>query len=190
MNNSVASRSGIQHLQQVPLFCRISDRIIDVLTRFFLGLAALCVLGALCVIAYSVVCRYLLNQPSLWVDEVVGYLVLGIVMFGCSAALREGRHIGVDLLTERLRGKWRTLATAWGHASVLAVAIFLVSNGWQTAQFSREMDIVSNGHLELPMFWLQMLMPLGGGMLALVSLDSLLRLACGLAPRTSTQGAH
>ncbi|MCY1378449.1 Tripartite ATP-independent periplasmic transporter, DctQ component [compost metagenome] len=134
---------------------------------------------ALALIGYSVVVRYFLGQPSLWIDEVVSFLVVAIVMFGVASALREGRHIGVDLLTERLGSRGRRMAKAWSMLTVLSLSVFLVFNGWETAAFSREIGQVSQGHLELPMFWLQLMIPFGGLMLALTAFDALLQLACG-----------
>ncbi|MCO7642847.1 TRAP transporter small permease [Pseudomonas sp. S 311-6] len=173
-----------------PLSCRVSAAVVAQMARISLALAALCVLVAMGLIAYSVVFRYILGTPSLWVDEVVGYLVLGTVMFGAAAALRDGSHIGVDLLTSSLNGRARRWARSWSHLVVLAVSLFLVVNGWQTAMFSRDIGIVSNGYVAVPMYWLQLMMPLGGLMLLVVAINALLRLACGLDDGQTNKGAH
>jgi TRAP-type C4-dicarboxylate transport system permease small subunit len=50
-----------------------------------------------------------------------------------------------------------------------------VVNGWRTAMFSRSLGIVAEGRIEIPVFWLQLLLPLGGLLLALAALEALLR---------------
>ncbi|HJS38735.1 MAG TPA: TRAP transporter small permease subunit [Burkholderiales bacterium] len=94
----------------------------------------------------------------------------------------RGEHIGVDLLASRLSARARRWADAWAALAALAAALVLVVNGWSTAMFSRQLGIVAEGNVEIPVFWVQLFLPLGGLMMALVALESLARLAAGAAP--------
>ncbi|MDV7212903.1 TRAP transporter small permease [Azotobacter beijerinckii] len=179
MNSKSLCLDGSPEALALPAACRVFNCTVFAIFAAAMAVSALCVLVALAVIAYSVVVRYFLGEPSLWVDEVVGYLVVAIVMFGVASALREGRHIGVDLLTERLGPRGRRLAEAWSMLSVLALAVFLIANGWETAMFSKSIEMVSQGYLEVPLYALQLLIPFGGCLLALAAVDALLRLAFG-----------
>lgn len=162
-----------------PAFCRIFSAVVTGLFSISMALSAACVLVALALIGYSVVVRYFLGEPSLWIDEVVSFLVIAIVMFGAACALREGRHIGVDLVTEMMSPRLQRWAQIWSMSVVLVLSVFLIVNGWQTAMFSKSIGMVTQGYLELPLYHLQLLIPLGGFLLALAAVDSLLRLACG-----------
>lgn len=179
MNTKQAYLSSQMNEIKLPAFCRIFSAAVAGLFTVAMALSAVCVLVALALIGYSVVVRYFVGAPSLWIDEVVGFLVVGIVMFGAACALREGRHIGVDLVTELMSPRWQRWAQIWSMAVVLVLSIFLIVNGWQTAMFSKSIGMVTQGYLELPMYQLQLLIPLGGALLALAAIDSLLRLACG-----------
>lgn len=170
-----------------PAFCRIFSTAVAALFTFAMALSAICVLVALALIGYSIVVRYFVGAPSLWIDEVVGFLVVGIVMFGAACALREGRHIGVDLITEMMSPRWQRWAQVWSMSVVLVLSVFLIVNGWQTAMFSKSIGMVTQGYLELPLYQLQLLIPLGGFLLALAAIDSLLRLACGAAAFVAQQ---
>ena len=55
-------------------------------------------------VAYAVVMRYVFNSAPTWVDDSVGFILVGIVMLGAATTLRQGGHINVDMLTERLGG--------------------------------------------------------------------------------------
>jgi TRAP-type C4-dicarboxylate transport system permease small subunit len=48
--------------------------------------------------------------------------------------------------------------------------------------FSRTLGIVAEGNVEIPVYWVQLLLPLGGLMMALVALEALARIAAGAPP--------
>lgn len=138
------------------------------------------VLVALALISWAVVMRYALNSAPIWVDEFVGLLLVGIVMLATGESLRKGEHFGVDILTCRLKGRARTVASAWSSIAVLAAAAILVINGWQAAMFSRTLGVLTEGHLEWPIYLLMLFLPLGGLLLAVNAIEALLRLGFGL----------
>ncbi|MBY5925165.1 MULTISPECIES: TRAP transporter small permease [unclassified Halomonas] len=159
--------------------CRWISPLVTAITTLFMALSAVGVLAAMLLIGYSVIARYLLGSPSLWVDDVVTFVLVGIVMCATASALREGRHLGVDLMTERLGQGHRRWVQAWSMIAVLVVAVFLVVDGWQTAMFSRMLGMTTIGYVQIPLYLLQLMIPFGGAMLAMVALESLLRLAGG-----------
>jgi TRAP-type C4-dicarboxylate transport system permease small subunit len=137
---------------------------------------------SLALIAWAVVMRYALNRPPAWVDDAVGFLLVGIVMLAAAQVLRRGEHISVDLLASRLSPRARRWADAWAALAALAAGLVLAANGWSTAMFSRSLGIVAEGNVEIPVFWVQLALPLGGAMMALVALESLARHAAGEPP--------
>lgn len=160
-------------------------RLLGALTRAAVAVSAAGVLVSLALIAWAVVMRYAFNRPPAWVDDAVGFLLVGIVMLAAAQVLRRGEHIGVDLLAARLSPRARRWADAWAALAALAAALVLVVNGWSTAMFSRQLGIVAEGNVEIPVFWVQLFLPLGGAMLAVVALESLARLAAGSPPAES-----
>lgn len=171
-------------------FAQALDRLIGAVCLAGAALAALLVLGSLGLVGYSVLMRYFLNRPIPWVDELVGYLLVGLVMLAAADALRRGEHIAVDLMTGRLGPRGRQVSEAVGLVAVLAVGIALVIGGWQTAAFSALLGIRSTGYLAMPIHLPQALIPVGGGLLSLAALAGLLRLATGLpaVPETGKAG--
>jgi TRAP-type C4-dicarboxylate transport system permease small subunit len=137
---------------------------------------------SLALIAWAVVMRYAFNRPPAWVDDAVGFLLVGIVMLAAAQVLRRGEHISVDLLASRLSPRSRPWADAWAALAALTAGLVLAANGWSTAMFSRSLGIVAEGNVEIPVFWVQLALPLGGAMMALVALESLARLAAGEPP--------
>src|SRR5689334_2965974 len=135
---------------------RTFERIVAAITWIATALSATGVLAALAFVAYGVVMRYVFNRAPTWVDDTVGYMLVGIVMLGAASTLRQGAHISVDILTTRLTGKRRRIADAWSMLAVLAFSIVLIVNGWQTVMFDRMLGLNTTGNVEIPVFWLQL----------------------------------
>lgn len=156
------------------------SRVVGLLTTIAMALAAAGLLASLALIGWAVVMRYVFNAAPIWVDEVVGFLLVVIVMLGAAQTLRRGEHIGVDLLVGRLSAPQRRWAQAWGAVAVMGIAAMLVFNGWETAALARTLGLLTEGQLEWPTWWLMLLMPVGGVLLALAALEALWRALAGL----------
>jgi TRAP-type C4-dicarboxylate transport system permease small subunit len=157
-------------------------RAIGWITNAAMALSALGILASLVMVAYAVVMRYVFNSAPTWVDDSVGFTLVGVVMLAAASTLRQGGHISVDMLTDRLGARGKRRAEIWATFSVLLVSLILIVNGWQTAMSSRAIGISTSGNVELPVYLLELLLPLGGVLMLLVSVEGLLRLALGLPP--------
>jgi TRAP-type C4-dicarboxylate transport system permease small subunit len=157
-------------------------RAIRLLTDAAAAAAAASVLVMLALVSYSVGMRYLLNSPKPWVDEVVGFLLVGSVMLAVAEALRRGEHISIDLVTDKLGPRARRAAAVFALLAVLATAAALLWEGWETVAFARMLGLMTDGYVTLPLWTLQLLVPIGGALLLLACLAELLRIAAGLPP--------
>ena len=166
---------------------RLAEQGIVLLCRLGVAMGAILLLISLALVGYSVFMRYFMNQPIVWVDELVGYLLVGLVMLAAGNALIRGEHIAVDLITSRLGPKGQRLSAVAGLIAVLAVGTALLIGGWQTAAFSALLGIRSTGYLDMPIQYPQAFVPLGGAILALAAIAGLLRMARGAPP---TEGGH
>jgi C4-dicarboxylate transporter, DctQ subunit len=145
------------------------------LTDAAAAVAAASVLLSLVLVCYSVAMRYLAGAPEPWVDEMVGYVLVASVMFAIAEALRRGEHISVDLLTQKLGRRAQRGAHVLGLVAVAASAVILVVEGWDMVAFSRMVGIRSVGYLDLPIWTVQAMVPLGGLLLLMAALAELLR---------------
>ncbi len=57
----------------------------------------------------NVVARYLFNYSLIWVEELTQYQMIWIAYLGAGLALREGRHVAVDLIEQFLPPRARRL---------------------------------------------------------------------------------
>lgn len=76
------------------------------------------------IILYAVFMRYVLNAAPSWSEELARYIMVWAAMLAMGIALRQGRHIGLSSLVERLWGKH----TRWAllTADLCTLIFFLV----------------------------------------------------------------
>ena len=157
-------------------------RVVSALSALAMGIAAACLLMSFALIGWAVLMRYAFNAAPVWVDEVVGFALVAIVLLGAAQTLRRDEHIGVDLLVTRLTDAGRRWARIWSALAVGVIAGVLVVNGWGTASLARMLGLLTEGSLEWPTWWLMLLMPIGGALLLLAAIEALWRAAVGLGP--------
>ena len=155
-------------------FLSLLDRSLAVMCSACTGLGAVLVLLMGGVVGYSVVLRYVFNQPQVWTDELVGYWLVLVVMFGAADVLRRGSHIGIDLVTEHMSPRVRRWSEIWGLTAVAFVSIILFASGWEMVAFSLKVDLVSEGYLEMPMWIPQTAVPAGSVLLCIAALHRML----------------
>ena len=98
----------------------IFDRILEAMAA--LGCFLIIVMG--CSITYGVFMRYVFNKASVWVNDLVEYIVLGFTFLGAAYVLRQESHIEVDLIVNRLGLRTRLLMKV--ITSFIGAAIFLI----------------------------------------------------------------
>jgi len=164
----------------VSRFAALLYTLVRRLTDAAAAIGAACVLLTLVLVCYAVGMRYLANQPQSWIDELVGYVLVASVMLAIAEALRKGEHIAVDILTDKLPARGKRIVQLVGMIAVLVTAGLLLLEGWDTAMFSRMLGIRSIGYLDVPIWIVQLLIPLGGLLLLLAAIAELVRVLAGL----------
>jgi len=75
----------------------------------------------------NVVSRYVFNYSIIWVEELTQYQMIWIVYLGAGLALREGRHVAVDLVQDMLPcALRRAMRIAIGVAMLLFLLTLMV----------------------------------------------------------------
>ncbi len=84
----------------------------------------------------NVITRYVFNFSIIWAEEVSQYLMIWIAYLGAGLAMREGRHVAIEILQDRLpRPLGRTLRMAVG-ALVLGFLGVVTVLGFRFAAFA------------------------------------------------------
>ena len=161
---------------------RVYSRVVAALVGAAIVLAGAALLVSFALICWAVVMRYAFNAAPVWVDDVVGFLLVAVVMLSAAQTLRRGEHIGVDLLVARLSSTGRRWALAWAAFATVLISAVLVVKGWDAALFAKTLGLVTEGALEWPSWLLMLFVPLGGVLLLLAALESFWRALAGAPP--------
>jgi len=132
-------------------------------------------LGIIALTQIEVVTRYVLRQPLILCDELGGYSLLAITFLGLAYCAKEKGHIRITFLVERMSAK------ASGRVRVLTLILALIYIGiaskvsWDFLILSVKRGMKSNSWLMTPLYWPQMVLPVGCTLFFLVLLVQLVR---------------
>ncbi|MBV8522046.1 MAG: TRAP transporter small permease [Acetobacteraceae bacterium] len=96
-------------------------------------LAAILLVADLVVVLLAVLCRYVLNAPLEWSDDVARGLMVALSFFGAAGALARGENIGIAFFLERMKPGLRRIIEATGCALVMVTSAFIAVYALQLA---------------------------------------------------------
>lgn len=112
----------------------------------------------------QVVLRNLFWLGLPWADIVLRHIVLWIAFVGASLATRQGRHIAIDVVSRLMPPKARRWLAAVLNAAACVITVLLASAAWAFVAFERlGGSFLFQG---LPIWWVQIIIPVGFGLMA------------------------
>lgn len=129
--------------------------------------AALLVVAEIVVLLTGVTSRYLLHNPIVWSDELASILFLWLALLGSVIALDRGEHMRMTALVGKTSPKVRAFL------EVLAVAVpagYLALIVGPAFEFANEEAVITTPALEISNLWRASALPVGAGLMLLVSL--------------------
>ena len=153
----------------------IYRRIVNSLCKLGLAVATVLLLACTALVGVNIIMRYGFHSSILGTEELVSAALTIIVMLSAPEVLRRHSHIGVDILVGLLPNRFKKIASIWSSALVLVVSAILIVNGWHSMQLSKLIGVLTEGYIEIPVWTLQLFLPIGGLMMALVALEQLFK---------------
>src|ERR1044072_4947547 len=101
----------------------------------------LVLMGAL--VCLGVFFRYVLNASLAWYDAVASSLLVWLPFYGAAVASFRRRHIGFEVVVDKLNPTTRKLVDLAGECFVLAFQFVLLYYGWELVQKMGEDRAVS-----------------------------------------------
>lgn len=99
---------------------------VDVVVRACRVVATLILVGAVILNFANIVGRYFLDAPIEWAEEVMLFLMVGIVFLAAVPVAAQGRHIKMDILINMLpRGGRRAFEVLGGLVEIAAALIIV-----------------------------------------------------------------
>jgi TRAP-type C4-dicarboxylate transport system permease small subunit len=145
-------------------------------TAYIVGYATgYILLGIIALTQIEVITRYVLRQPLILCDEFGGYSLFAITFLGLAYCAKEKGHIRITFLVERMSAK------ASGRVRIFTLILALIYIGiasevsWDFLILSIQRGMKSNSWLMTPLYWPQMVLPIGCTLFFLVLLVQLVR---------------
>lgn len=102
------------------------------ITRILNGLAGISFLAMVLLTCWQVLTRYVLQNPSTWSEELVGYLFAWMSLLGASLVTCERGHMNIPIIVERFSEPIQKLLNCLGEViAFLFSAVILVFGGVQ-----------------------------------------------------------
>ena len=95
----------------------------------------------------QVVLRYVFSAPLRWPEEMGRFLLIWISMLGSVYALREGLHVSISFLRDKITGLLRYVTTVVVHVSLLG---FFVLGAYQGAIYALSQWNRTTPAMEIP----------------------------------------
>jgi TRAP-type C4-dicarboxylate transport system permease small subunit len=156
--------------QAVPLL----ERLLTPLVRLCGAISALLVLILLALTACAIFMRYFMNKPLVWGDQLLGYLLVAFVMLGLTEAYRNGTHISIDMVVDKLQGRLNRLRWIWSDFCVLLLALVVGISTYESISFARLFGSYSSGAIQIQTWVPQVPVLLGAGLMGLFALTRLI----------------
>lgn len=113
----------------------------------------------------QVLLRNFLNMGILWTDIFLRQLVLWVGFLGASLAVRERRHISIDVLSHFIPARFRSHLQIGVEVCAGVISAFLTVAAWKFVQF--EMESPSTLFLDLPTWIFQTILPFSFAMISM-----------------------
>lgn len=84
----------------------------------------------------NVITRYIFNFSIIWAEEVSQYLMIWIAYLGAGLALRQGRHVAIEMFQDMLPARLSRATRAGIVLSILAFLVVLAVLGFQFVAFA------------------------------------------------------
>lgn len=123
------------------------------------------------VVTWQIFTRFILNDPSLYSEEMAGFLLIWIGMLGSVYALITKSHIGIDIFTKNLKGKEKTISTLIIYSLIILFSLsVLVIGGSRLVHLTFSLDQISPA-LGIKMSYIYLVIPLSGILIIIYSID-------------------
>lgn len=103
-------------------------------------------MASMAILVFSnVVMRYVFNQSIFWVEEFTQIQMIWVAYLGAGLALREGRHVAVDMLQDSMPASLRKMVRGLIALAMVLFLVTLIVLGLQIAAFTWSQETPAMG---------------------------------------------
>ena len=154
---------------------RLAVQAIEALNGAVGRVTAVSLLGLIGLVVWEVFLRYVLQAPTTWSNELVGYVFAGYILLGGGYTLLHRDHVAMDIVYARLSPRARaTLDVLTAGFVIIYCAVLLretavmAYEAWETGQRA-------NSDWSPPLFPIYLVLPVGAALILLQAIAKLVR---------------
>jgi C4-dicarboxylate transporter DctQ subunit len=91
----------------------------------------------------QVILRYFFNAGFAWVPEIVVFAFISLTLVGASTGVKNGVHIGVDVIVKLLPSKFQSVSDIFANSCGAALYLFMSCLTYRFVMYFKEMGQVS-----------------------------------------------
>lgn len=122
---------------------------------------ALSIAGMSILIFTNVILRYAFHTGITWAEEMARFMFIWMVFLGSILALKDGTHIGMDILVRRVPEKLRKILLLIGNFIILVISFIILSGSLKMTADSIESKAPATGLSLSLMYGVGIIMSLG-----------------------------
>jgi C4-dicarboxylate transporter DctQ subunit len=128
------------------------------------GAAGVLFIGGVIVSLYGVFTRYVLNAPEAWITEIFEFLLTWSIFIGFGMALKDNRHIQVELLFDILPKSLKRVVATISNLIGGLYSIYLAYSSIELITLTKEQGIKTID-VGIPLWITYLVLPIGMGLL-------------------------
>ena len=144
---------------------KIIDKALEWMLVFLMSVLVLDVL-------WQVASRYVMNSPSSYTDELAGFLLIWVGLFGAAYVAGKREHLAIDLLLQRSSDKRKRKLEIAISVIVILFAIIVMVIGGSWLVYTRFYLSVKSAALGLPLGVVYLVLPISGLLIAYFDIDN------------------
>lgn len=144
----------------------------------------------LVVLTWQIGTRWLLNDPSLWSEELARVLFMYMSLIGCAMAIKTGSHVNITFFSDKLPEKIRLILVLSLELAVLVSIFAIIYLGYQHVQRTAFFELITLG---ISSKWMNYSLPLGGLFMVIRQIQKMLGIVSAYRkndPSVSLHNSH
>jgi len=130
-------------------------------------------------VTWQVFTRFILREPSSYTEELARFLLIWIGLLGASYALRTRAHLGIDLISHKIKDSRRYFVEVVVYSMVILFAFFImIIGGIRLVLLTFTLNQIS-ASLGIKMGYVYLVIPLSGLLIIYYSLRFILNAISG-----------
>ena len=165
-------------------------RVVDALSEVTGRLAGWVFFAIGLFVTYEVFMRYVLTQPTVWVDEISRILQVWAAYIAVAYVLKHRQHIIIDLTFRDVNSRGRIAVEVFSLAVIVFFAAVAAKYGWDMWWKSTVAGHTTDSYLAVPKVYVQSSIWVGFGLLALQALAEIVKVLTGMANLQKSELGH